>query len=140
MFINSVIDSARKDINVDGLFYQNDVESLHHVEKCIQGFKKEDVLQVIRNLKGLSVREEVRALYGSGSYVLTRQYSKFKVESSKWHSWNEDRREDHVRKFTPVYTDDFSKPKNSGRKPSNQQRNKSAPPDIIEDRHKLIKF
>ena len=141
MFVNSVIDSARKDIKVDGLFYQNDVESLHHVEKCIQGFKKEDVLQVIRNLKRLSDRqdaEEVRALYGAGSYVLSRQYSKFKVESSRWHSWNEDRRKDHVRKFrdyTPVLSDDFSKPKNSGRKPSNQQRNKSAPPDIIEDRH-----
>jgi len=72
MFIGSVIDSARKDIKIDGLFYQNDVESLHHVEKCIQGYKKEDVLQVIRNLKRLSDRqdaEEVRALYGAGSYV-----------------------------------------------------------------------
>jgi len=40
MFIRSVIDSARKDFKIDGLLYQNDVESLHRVEKCIQGCKK----------------------------------------------------------------------------------------------------
>jgi len=53
-----------------------------------------NVLQIIRNLKRLSDRqdaEEVRALYGAGSYVMSRQYIKFKVESSRWHSWSEGR-------------------------------------------------
>ena len=66
MFVDSVIDSVRRNTDVHGLYYQNDVEYIHSVQKCIQNFKKEDVIVVIDNLKRLMNRqasEEVRALY-----------------------------------------------------------------------------
>jgi hypothetical protein len=39
-FISSVIQSAREGTNVQGLYYQNDIESQHAREKRIQNFKK----------------------------------------------------------------------------------------------------
>ena len=54
----------------------------------------------------------------------------------EWHSWDENRRKDHVQKFrsfVPGKTDLFSKPRNSGRKPS--KRPKRSEPDLIIDRH-----
>ena len=142
MFISSVIDSARKDLNVEGLYYQNDVESLHSVEKCIQEYTKEDVITVIQNLSKLCDRqdvEEIRALYGSGSYVLTQQYSKFKVDTKIWHGWSEKKRKDHVkafRSYRPTLTDQFTKPKSAGKKPSQKRQKKNPAPDVVEDRHR----
>ena len=43
-FIESVIRTAREGTSVDGLFYQNDIESLHAAQKRIQCFKSQDVL------------------------------------------------------------------------------------------------
>ena len=40
-FITSVIQSARKDTDVKGLYYQNDVESMHFLDKLNQDFKKD---------------------------------------------------------------------------------------------------
>ena len=48
--------------------------------------KKEDILVVIKNLERLSDRqdtEEVRALYGAGSYTFNEPYKKFLVQSSE---------------------------------------------------------
>ena len=39
-FVESVIQSAREGSGVRGLYYQNDVESLHHVEEMNQNFEK----------------------------------------------------------------------------------------------------
>ena len=50
-FVNSVIASAREGTSVSQLFYQNDIESKHFVEKLAQCFKKETVLVVIRATK-----------------------------------------------------------------------------------------
>ena len=41
-FVESVIQSAREGSDVHGLYYQNDVESLHHVEKMNQNFEKKN--------------------------------------------------------------------------------------------------
>ena len=46
-FVNSVITSAREGTSVSRLFYQDDIESKHFVEKLEQCFKKETVLEVI---------------------------------------------------------------------------------------------
>ena len=140
MFIESVIQSARDGTNIQGLYYQNDVESQHAVEKCIQHYKKEDVLVVINNLQRLSDRqdaEEVRALYGAGNYRLAESYRKFLVKSSEWHNWSEKRRHDHVskfRKYVPTMSDSFTKPRNSGKKPSDRQSQRTIEPDVIIDR------
>lgn len=144
LFTESIIESARNGTGVQGLYYQNDVECMHSVQKCIQNFKKEDALTVVKNLQRLCERqdaEEVRAIYGAGNYVLDKPYQSFKVASSEWHSWSESRRRAHVdklRKYTPTVGDSFSKPKNSGRKPSFRRREKSIVPDILVDRHATI--
>ena len=131
----------RKQIDIQGLYYQNDVEIQHNVEKYIQNYKKEDILVVIKNLERLSDRqdtEEVRTLYGAGSYTVNEPHKKFLFQSSEWHSWSDNRRRDHVKKFRqqfPCMTDIFSKSKNSGRKPSYQKLHRSLEPDVVNDRH-----
>ena len=66
--------------DVCGLYYQNDVESLHHVEKMNQNFEKKTVEEAIGNIQKLSDRqdsEEVRAIYGAGNYVFSTAYKQF---------------------------------------------------------------
>ena len=79
-FVESVIQSARKGYDVCGLYYQNDVESSHHVEKMNQNFEKKTVEEAIGNIQKLSDRqdsEEVRAIYGAGNYVFSTAYKQF---------------------------------------------------------------
>ena len=136
-----MIQSVRVNSNVEGLYYQNDIGFQHAVQKCIQEYKKRDVATVIKNLQRLSDRqdvEEVRALYGSGNYSIAEPCKRFCIQSSEWHSWDENRRKDHVRKFrsfVPGKTDLFSKPRNSGRKPCYQKRPKRPEPDLIINSH-----
>ena len=139
-FEKSVIASAREGTNVSGLFYQNDIESIHHIEKLSQCFKKQSIVDVTRNLRDLALRQEndeIRAIYGAGNYSLSTEYSNFKVDSARWHGWDESRRRDHVDKFRkhkPTPSNYFQKPKNVGRKPSFQQRDRAQKPDVIIDR------
>ena len=87
LFEESVIRSVRVNSNVGGLYYQNDIKSLHAVQKCIKEYKKRDVAAVIKNLQRLSNRqdeEEVWALYGAGNYSIAGPYKRRK-QSSEWH-------------------------------------------------------
>ena len=89
LFIETVIQSAREEADIKGLYYQNNVESQHAVKKCIQNYKKEDILVVIKNLEQLSDRQDtegVRALYGAGSYTVNELYKKFLIQISESHS------------------------------------------------------
>ena len=100
--------------NVEGLYYQNDIESQHVFWKCIQEYKKrEDDADT----------EEVRPLYGTVNFNITGTYERSCVEISEWH------------RFVPVKTDLFSKQSNSERKPRYKERPKHAEPDVIIDRH-----
>ena len=140
LFVENVIQSARENADINGLYYQNDVESQHAVQKCLQNYKKEDVATVIRNLQRLSDRqdaEEVRALYGAGNFSIAEPYKRFSIQSNVWHSWDDKRRRDHIEKFcnfVPGMTDSFSRPRNSGRKPSYQKRQRCIEPDVLIDR------
>ena len=136
LFIDSVIQSSRENTNVRGLYYTNDIESLHAVEKCIQGYQKKDVITVVQNLRKLSERQEldeIRALYGTGNYKLAVPYKGFFVPSDKWHGWSTARKQDHLKKFReykPNLSDNFEKPKNSGKKPGFNQRKRQLHTDI----------
>ena len=69
----SVVQSVHVNSNVEGLYYQNDIESQHALQEYVQEYKKRDVVTVIKNLHRLSVRqdaEEVRTLYGAGNYFI----------------------------------------------------------------------
>ena len=137
LFEENKIQSVYVSSNVKSLHYQNDIESQHAVQKCILEYKNRDITTVIKNLQRLSDRqdaEEVRALYGAVNYSIAGPYKRFRVQSSKWHSWDENRMKDHVQKFrsvAPGKTDLFFKPRNGGRKPCYQERPKRAEPDFI---------
>ena len=78
-------------------------------------------------------------MHGAGSYTVNQPYKKFLAQSSEWHSWSDSRRRDYVKKFrqyVPSMTDRFSKPKNSGRKPSYQKRHRSLEPHVVNYRHR----
>ena len=57
-FLQSVIQSAREDSNVLDLFYQNNIEFLHAIEKRIQSFKMDSVLEVVNTINILIERKE----------------------------------------------------------------------------------
>ena len=54
IFQNSVIECARKNTNVHGLFYNNRIECQHYLEKKEQYFRKGTVKDVIKTSSHLS--------------------------------------------------------------------------------------
>ena len=77
LFESNVIKSERKQTNVQGLFYNNSIESQHFREKKEQHFKKGTVQKVIATLKLLVSRQEdyeIRVIYGSRPYRLSRPF------------------------------------------------------------------
>ena len=85
-FEKSEIASACKGTNVHGLFFQNDSQSVHYIEKLSQCFKKRSIVEVAQNLRDLPLQREnvkIRAIYGAGNYLLSTEYSNFKVDSAQ---------------------------------------------------------
>ena len=77
LFESNVIKSERKQANIQGLFYNNSIESHHFREKKEQHFKKGTVQKVIATLKLLVSRQEdyeIRVIYGSRPYRLSRPF------------------------------------------------------------------
>ena len=137
LFQSSVIESARKQTNVQGLFYNNNIESQHFREKNEQCFKKGNVLEVISTLKSLVRRQEddkIKAIYGSGPYRLSQPFKKFAIDPIKWHNMNLQKRIKHVeqfRKYNPKLEDHFVKPALSGRKVHERKRVRKSEAEII---------
>ena len=140
LFIESIIQSARENSDITGLYYQYDIESLHALEKREQCFKRSAILEPVTHLQDIVIRkqnDEIRAIYGAGNYVHSPEYKKFQIPSHTWHSWSESRRKDHITKFyeyEPSIDDTFIKPSSSGRKPGFQKRqqNREAPDMIVD--------
>ena len=68
---------------IAGLFYQNDIESMHFVEKNSQCYKKTSVAEFITGLQAIVTKqqtEEIRALYGAD--CLQSEFKKFFVDSA----------------------------------------------------------
>ncbi|XP_057298383.1 uncharacterized protein LOC130629260 [Hydractinia symbiolongicarpus] len=87
-FIESVIESAREGSGLDGLFYNNAIESLHSILKMETGNKKLGIIELISKVKVIIQRqrtEEVRAVYQSGKYILANDYNQFQVDPITWH-------------------------------------------------------
>ena len=139
-FEQSVIKSARVGTNVRGLYYQNDVESEHAVQKRLQCYKKGSVIDAINTVKTLIKREEqqeVLAIYGGDKHVLAPSYKNW--FASKWHSWGDDQKEKYLQDFRsakPSVESTFLKPANPGQKPGYKQRIRiTTPPTAVVDRH-----
>ena len=72
-FLESMICSACEGRKVAGLYYQNEIKSMHFFLKKKQRFRKENVIDAIKNVSTLiqqSQIEEIRALYGAECYEL----------------------------------------------------------------------
>ena len=140
LFKKSVIESARRTTSVSGLFYNNGIESNHFCEKNEQNFQGGDFWEVISTMKNLIDREEndeIKRLYGSGPYYLSKQFEKFVVSSIQWHEMSIEDRKKYVFKFRaykPSLDNHFEKPKSSGCKPNEQRCQRKSAPDLITDR------
>lgn len=91
----------------------------------------------MRNFALRQENDEIRAIYGAGNYSLSIPYSRFKVDSSRWHSWGEDKRREHVEKFRayqPTPSNFFRKPRNVGRKQGFSERRRNEEANVIVDR------
>ena len=119
--MQSVIETASSGTAVQGLFYKNNIEYQHFHEKLEQSYKKGSLETVISTLQKLVERQEyneIKAIYGSGPYSLSKQYSKFKIDSVKWHSMAGDYRRKHVKKFRiykPTFDDEYVSPRRVAR-------------------------
>ena len=143
IFVQSVIETAGSGTAVHGLFYNNNIECQHFLKKLEQSCKKGSLKTVISTLQKLAERQkndEIKAIYGSCPYSLSKQYSKFKIDSVKWHCMARDYRRKHVKKFRmykPTLKDEYVKPKKSGKKPSDggKRIRKQQETKVIVNRH-----
>ena len=140
LFEERVIESARVGTNIQGLYYNNNIESLHFKEKTEQCHKLGTTIEVIKTLGKIIDRQqddEVRALYGNGPYKVSKDYNKFVVDTVKWHSMTSGQRQKHVAAFRshqPTLEEQFPKPQKSGRKPSDKTRKRKPQPEVFVDR------
>ena len=72
--------------NVHGLYFNNNIESMHFKEKTEQCHKLGSSIGVIKTLKKIIDRQQddkVHEIYGSGPYKLSREYGKFSIDNLK---------------------------------------------------------
>ena len=138
-FITSVIKSAREGTNVEGLFYQNDIESQHAKQKRLQRFKASNILEAVNTVKQLiehELEEEARALYDPDKHYLSPPFKDWYAPG--WRTWTSERRETHLCNFRgaiPSIESSFVKPLNAGRKPGHLPRRRLPQADYMVDRH-----
>ena len=107
-----------------------------------QCFSKKSINEIIKSFESFYNRqdkEELRALYGAGSFSVATEYEKFKLDSAQWHRWLMKKKQDHIKRFRnykPNLTDAYKKPCNSERKPGAYTKSKrpNTEPDIVVDR------
>ena len=81
-FLDSVIESARDGTGIDGLFYNNGIESLHSILKEEVEGKRVSLPELLSSVKTVINRqqtEEIRAMYQAGKYRLAKEYKHFQV-------------------------------------------------------------
>ena len=89
----------------------------------MQGYVVISCCTLLFQAVGGEKENSLRALYGAVNYSIVGPRKRFCIQSIEWHSWDKNRKKDHVQKFrsfVPGKTDLFSKPRNSGRKPCYQ--------------------
>ena len=77
LFLKSVIQHARLNSDSTGLCYQNDIKSIHEIEKRYHNFKKESIDVALSNIQKIiqcQENDEIYALYGAGNYCLSPEY------------------------------------------------------------------
>ena len=96
-----------------------------------------DVNGALKKIVERQQDDEIRALYGSESYQLSKEYCRFSVDSLKCHTMSSEEGKKHVlvfRCYKLLLEDQFKKPKQSSRKPSDRTRKRKPEPEILIDR------
>ena len=76
-FSKALMQTARIGYDSEALCYQNDIWSIHAVEKRKQCFKKENITTALSNIQSIFKLEEedqIRTSYGTGNYVLAPEF------------------------------------------------------------------
>ena len=140
MFLERVIQSARLNSDSTGLYYQNDIESIHASEKRYQNFKKESIEVALSKSPKIIQREKMTKSVLSMWQVTIAclpKYQKFQAASHVWHYWSEERKTDQLRKskeYVSDVSDTFHIPANAGRIPGYQHRERNTKDlDIVLD-------
>ena len=136
LFVDSVIQSAKFDGDLKRFYYQNDIESMHSVEKK-KNSRWKTSLQHCIIYRTLSKEKKMMKYvqFTNQGNVLSLTYKMFQDASHVSHSWSEERKIDNIKKFreyNPTISDTFTILANSGYKPGFQQRNNTKP-DIVID-------
>ena len=102
-------------------------------------YKKRTVVDVISTLKKLVDRledNEIRAIYGSGSFHLNAQYAKFQMDSVKWHFLDAKKQRYKVSLFwqhIQTMKQEFKNPQKSERKANEKQRKRMETPQMVKE-------
>ena len=140
LFQEKVIEEARKESNVYGMYYNNNIKSMHFKEKMEQCHKLGSLLDETSTLKKIietQQDDEVCTIYGSGLYRLSNEYTKFSIDNLKWHSMILQEKKKHVlafRNYNPSLEYKFIKSAKSSRKPLHQTRKRKPKPDVFINR------
>ena len=140
LFREKVIEEVRKESNVYGMYYNNNIKSMHFKEKTEQCHKLGSLLDETNTLKKIietQQDDEVCTIYGSGLYRLSNEYTKFSIDNLKWHSMIFQERKKHVlafRNYNPSLEYKFIKSAKSSRKPLHQTRKRKPKPDVLINR------
>ena len=85
--------------------------------------------------------EENRAIYDVSLYSLANIYKSYWVDSARWHSWDEETRENHIknmRSYSPKPSDSFNKPSDSRKNPGSTIRTRKEQPTELNIHKKLL--
>ena len=130
-----LLKKREKKSNVYGLYYNNNIESIHFKEKTEQCHKlgsSEDAINTWKKIIERQQGKEVCAIYGSGPYKLSNEYNKFSIKFEV--ALNDIGREKKTRasviNYNPSLEDKLIKPAKSGRKLSDQTRKRNPEPDV----------
>ena len=139
IFEQSLIESARGGTEVQRLYYNNSIEYQHFRGEMELSYKKRTVVDVISTLKKLVDRQEdneIRAIYGSGSFHLNIQYAKFQMDSVKWHFLDAKKQRYKVSLFwqhIQTMKQEFKNPQKSEKKANEKQRKRMETSQMVKE-------
>ncbi len=151
VFKECLIQSARRELGINGRFTSNGLELKHKLQKkkLSDNEVPKEVAAVSQSLKEWAEEhffaECTRAIRGLGKYRLAPDYDQFNVDPVQWNIWSINRQEQHLNAFydfVPRSYNQYRKPKSAGLKASatgSQKRRARLPePELFHERVPVI--
>eukprot|EP00794_Sanderia_malayensis_P004341 gene4341-4918_t len=122
IFKECLIQSARRELGINGRFTSNGLELKHKLQKKhLSDEVPKEVASVSESLKEWAEEhffaEYIRAIRGLGKYRLAPDYRQFYVDPVQWNRWSVNRQEQHLSafyEFVPRSYNQYQKPKSAG--------------------------